>query len=941
MLCSYMAVWPITLHSTPTPPTTVFRISHGCWDGSHVRSRLSVPRSSRRSLSSRTKRLVGSYTQFSLYKPSISYAAPTGSNYSKTLYRNYFWKRGHFLNQYTQSPEWRLLSSWGKQARQARGEFRGTEGSAKDDSLHKEIKEDDWYDMWQKRHRATLKHFEEMKKMIDEDPYKALFGRHMPESWYTSEKTSCGKEATGDVPKSTNGQSEAGEAASKDAESTAKPCRPINERSSSSNSTPRATHGHSEEFFIDPITMRKIPRAAPKEKRSSSASSNTSARPVSIPVKTFTASSPKIREVNGSESAGQTVETVQEGKQDWLRREGFSTWREDRSPASGKQQASSTRIESALDRHQKRSRTSAAEELKETVALAYDPKESQTDDVDLLTASDIRASAGCRGRLASETAKEKEDRRQILEKDYDQRPLDLEEQLAAELAAQKVKSEVDLMGELEEKAKGQRKRDAAKNAHEVEVENQKVAMEAHEMFRSSNITASSGQRPELSQQGEGDMASNVHEFGSRDRWYKRKAPHANAEAEQKLLQASRDKEFVREIKSIYEESYGTIDTKHRQPLSQASVEDSQYPSDAFPGTVYEQPWTAHILNDHPDIDATGALPPTEHSQLQNHYEKQNFQALSLIGKLFNEMRENQALLHEHRAQLQELAYKNSSQSLFQSLKKREQRIMDTLKSAQSLFKSTTTATALKNESLEPNIISSALDTPSHEAAIEEENSVEKRTVEPPTLYKILAYDPSIQRVTTTKTTSFVGTVIGKPVSFSEALFGLENPARFLPHFLSLKTGEYQFAAGGPNLLIFKKVRQLKPSLEEKAPEESLWHANPIDGMVASTGNFASPTGFVNYDPPLPEPAPQETPEAAPKVAKGNHKVRRQEEVFSGSSRRAWHDQYERNTSSGAKTKGKHRRAVRRRQTVKRMLWVGALTATGCYAVGVASEFLRL
>lgn len=808
-------------------------------------------------------------------------------------------------------------------------------GSPKDDSVHEEIKEDDWYDMWQKRHRATLRQFDEMKKIINEDPYKALFGRHLPESWYTPEKTPCGRSATADVPNPMDGQNKAGEAASKDAESSAKSSKHINERCSSPNTTPRSMSGYSEEFYIDPITMRKIPIAAAKEKRSSPAGSYTSVCPVSVPVKTFNASNSKSKVLSHSESAERTVEAIQEEKQDWLRREGFSPSRDDRSPDPGKQKASTPRIESALDRHLKTLRPSAVEAPKKTVALAYDPKESQTDDVDLLTASDIRASAGRRRRFANETVKEKEDRRQILEKDYDQRPLHLEKQLAAELAAQKVKSEEVLMRGLEEIAKGQRKRDAAKNALELEVKNQKIAMEAHEMFRNSNNTAPSGHGPELLQQGEGDMASNVHEFGKRDRWYKRRAPHATAEAEQKLLQAGKDKALVREIRNIYEDSYGTIDTKHRQPLSQAPIEDSQYPSDAYPGTVYEQPWTANVLNDHPDVDVTGALPPLEHSQLQNQYERQTSQALSLIGNLFKEMQENQALLEEHRAQLQELAYNGSSQSLSQSLKEREQRIMDTLKSAQSLLESTTTTSAPKTEFVKPKTASS------DEAAMEAEKSVEKGTVEPPMLYKILAYDPSTQRVTTTKTTSFVGPVIGKPVSFSEALFGLENPARFLPHFPSLKSGEYEFSAGGPNLLIFKKVRQMKPSAEEKPSEESLWHANPIDGMVASTGNFASPTGFVNYDPPLPEPAPQERSEAAPEVAKGHHKVRRQEEVFSGSTPRAWHNQYERNASSGGKTKGKHRRAARRRQTLKRMLLVGALTAAGCYAVGVASEILRL
>ena len=138
-----------------------------------ARARGSVAFSGRRSFSWRTKRLHGSGHDPSTYRSSISYARPIMSYSSKTMYRSYFWNRGHFLNQYTQSPEWRLLSSWGRSNDPSRNGEGRSKNVRKDDQNH----EYDWYGEWQRRHAESLKHFEEFKKMIDEDPYGALFGR--------------------------------------------------------------------------------------------------------------------------------------------------------------------------------------------------------------------------------------------------------------------------------------------------------------------------------------------------------------------------------------------------------------------------------------------------------------------------------------------------------------------------------------------------------------------------------------------------------------------------------------------------------------------------------------------------------------------------------------------------------------------------------------------
>lgn len=138
----------------------------------------------------------------------------------------------------------------------------------------------------------------------------------------------------------------------------------------------------------------------------------------------------------------------------------------------------------------------------------------------------------------------------------------------------------------EKEMKAQEIAKRAREIHEEEVKTQKVAMESMEMRSKDRITNTAKtalaeslgndvadqpppRRLQSFFQGEGDMASNVHEFAGRERWYKRKAPHAmdakDAEIDAKLQKVAKDRALIREIRGIYEDTYGTIDTKHRQP----------------------------------------------------------------------------------------------------------------------------------------------------------------------------------------------------------------------------------------------------------------------------------------------------------------------------------------------------------------------------------------
>ena len=196
----------------------------------------------------------------------------------------------------------------------------------------------------------------------------------------------------------------------------------------------------------------------------------------------------------------------------------------------------------------------------------------------------------------------------------------------------------------------------------------------------------------------------------------------------------------------------------------------------------------------------------------------------------------------------------------------------------------------------------------------------------PTVYKILAYDPTMQEINTADTTSIVSDS-ASALTPAEVLLRLSNPAKFFPHFQPLQAQGYEIVSGSGDVLVFRKVRAAGPQGSSSRNESASAiqdrnnkrkTTNPIDGMqsspIAATGNFASPTGFVNHDLPVADPP-----------FKSNIDVRREEPVFSGKSN--WQEE-----SESPRRKGKGRG--------KRLL-IGAAWVAGCsYAVGVVAEFFR-
>ncbi|KAI1437162.1 hypothetical protein GGR50DRAFT_646327 [Xylaria sp. CBS 124048] len=189
-----------------------------------------------------------------------------------------------------------------------------------------------------------------------------------------------------------------------------------------------------------------------------------------------------------------------------------------------------------------------------------------------------------------------------------------------------------------------------------------------------------------------------------------------------------------------------------------------------------------------------------------------------------------------------------------------------------------------------------------------------KQLEFPTVYKVLAYDPTWQSISVAETTSVIPD-LASPLSPTEVLPRLTNPAKFVPYFSPLQAEGFEIVSGGGNILVFRQARPGKATTRGGAT------VNPIDmmGLPAAVPNaaaFVSPTGFVNYD------TPQVEEEAAESFHRSNTYVRREEPVFSG----------HKSASEGAKKK-----KPRLRKT-KRVLIGGAGIVGITYAYGVVKEY---
>lgn len=246
-----------------------------------------------------------------------------------------------------------------------------------------------------------------------------------------------------------------------------------------------------------------------------------------------------------------------------------------------------------------------------------------------------------------------------------------------------------------------------KELHEQEVKAQKAAMEAAEVHRGEgdmapNVhqfavkrTAAPVEADEASKTlcgGEGDMAPNVAQYASRDRWYKRKAPHAQCEMDAKMQQLANDKALVREVRGIYEDTYGIIDTKHRQEqlrgegdmspsVAQFASRDRRYerkPSFPTDGVVVpkketgigksykmlkEDPSAELLTKDVANSSTSTSIPKTDQEPIQTQHSPvapTNAATAHQIADLKAQLDKQAAELQAHRDEIQSLRASNAT-----------------------------------------------------------------------------------------------------------------------------------------------------------------------------------------------------------------------------------------------------------------------------------------
>lgn len=490
--------------------------------------------------------------------------------------------------------------------------------------------------------------------------------------------------------------------------------------------------------------------------------------------------------------------------------------------------------------------------------------------------------------------------------------------------------------------------------------------------------------------GEGDVASNVHEFVGNDRWYKQKAPHTldakDVKLHTKVRKATGDRALIREIRNIYEEAYGTIDTKHRQPSQSNDVSrgpltlGGQKPTTEKPAPPSESTTSSSPNN----------ASPAPHSQRFDG--SQCGDALAIVQKLFAQLREVQTMIQDHHSQLEEVASKvtDPDATTLQASNAYEQIVMQIFMASMKLARTSTPGARLLPLSLPKSNISGTFASvqskqpkttrplsttlaKSTNVAIQKAKSLSK--------YRILAYDPQMQKLTTAKAVTPVPISKEEALSPVDALNRVKNPGIFLPHVTSLSEKGYEPVSGSSNVLVFKKQVD-EDELSRIKREDQSQEPNSIDEMIYPYAKPVWPISVWNagarclYSPEELEElrerfiqklveeeskkerleevkkqqaeefpgeqlkqekvdgdqGPQSTSSASADTSSSG-KVRREEVVFSGRPRGNW-----RNTSA-KKAKSKGKGAARRMKTIKRMFAVGVFTAGCCYAVGVVSEMM--
>ncbi|MCJ1390010.1 hypothetical protein MMC18_002868 [Xylographa bjoerkii] len=759
--------------------------------------------------------------------------------------------RSRYPFYYCRGQGWRLASSWGNPGDKS-SEVPNDKSKAEVER-DKELKSE--AEKWQEELNTYLERF---RRRVEKYPYETLFGASIRrgvwnpwENQWNHWLRNLAKDEWISSRFTDQNKSSSQELQSNGAPSRMPPVKVSSEvRQPNVNSKTTET-GTNEAVEIDLITLRRVQRKAPTATDTNGGLS--ADKKFDIPVKAFmptkiskdsaTAVSkpsveplvsikPEFPKVKGDVSADSPSESPKKPsitQKAWLAKEGFSELQEKRSSSESPNPTKDTistaslqqeapRIESSLDRHLRNRGPSASDSRASHTPLVYKAEENKTEDIDLLRASNVRASSGHLKKPVSEPVQAREERRSTLRAKFEEKQKELEVRYAEEVAnlelteaktlcqkdsidkhstgsqqtstqaqtktsasldaaLNKITSEpetianVDAWGydltpkgletsyqdELDNKVqslenyfarqqqelmnvesqKKQKMLAATNAALGEEIKKQKAAMAAMENRVLDNTNSSRTTTSSIV--GEGDISQSVHQFAGRGRWYKTRAPHALEEGKQK----AKDITLVREIRQIYEDQYGVIDTKHIQPRSIPSMEGKEDPAVQKGLREYDG-----------KIEMENKLLPTQGKIATTDLDGFEVSRLGPAPKRPDlPSASNAPALSEHS----------------------------------------------KAKDLEPK------------SRIAKDLRAEVETQPGAYTYKVLAFDETTQKVAIATTTTSIFESSLPPRSVPAILSHLEQPARYFDHFEPLEAAGYELVAGSRNTLVFKKVRKEDPA----------------------------------------------------------------------------------------------------------------------------------
>ena len=372
--------------------------------------------------------------------------------------------------------------------------------------------------------------------------------------------------------------------------------------------------------------------------------------------------------------------------------------------------------------------------------------------------------------------------------------------------------------------------------------------------------------------------------------------------------------LTKQVREIYEQKYGTIDLNHRQPragLKNPTIDEAGnqiQPKKEVQDSGSTRRTDARVLS----TSASGSLPNS--AEIARHWDEQE-------NILQEDVQEIEDFLRDIDNQLDAIA------------KERGKQVARTTELART-----------------PEI--SVAD------------------VAPPSVYKILAFDPTTNDVTSATTTSSALPRIGdrpeEVLTPAQVIPQLGHPARFLTHIGRLQAEGFEIVSGGGDVLVLKKVRDpVVVGIDQPRPKQAARptaeatndhveprptgypFVNPIDGTT-TTGNFASPTGFVSYNTLLPSDITEQEREQLLSATKssyltedhplGRRAARSDDAPFGGAKKSRWHD--ESFGSRESSESGSEKAKTKSGKVAGRMLVGGACVAACSFALSVVTEFFK-